>query len=54
MATNQKEEGNNKELEVLGTHAAGATDLFETREATKEEQVKAPEHPGGAGSSGVY
>ncbi len=49
-----KTEDQNEQLETLGTHAAGATDLFETRTTTNEVSVDPPKHPGGAGSSGVY
>ncbi|HZG18093.1 MAG TPA: hypothetical protein VE710_24265 [Candidatus Bathyarchaeia archaeon] len=44
----------NEELAVLGTHAAGATDLFQTRHTSQKQTIKAPKHPGGSGSSGVY
>jgi hypothetical protein len=40
----------NEELQVLGTHAAGATDLFQTSKAQKDTEVQPPEHPGGAGT----
>lgn len=53
MSTDQKET-KNEELEILGTHMAGATDLFQTRKTEKEVQVEPPEHPGAPGSSGVY
>gem|GEM_PF-1363773 len=41
--TNQpKPKQTNKELEVLGTHMAGATDLFETDTMKTTQQVKPP------------
>lgn len=52
LTEQNNQEVENKELKVLGTHAAGSTDLFETRKAAKDEVVEA--HPGGAGSSGTY
>ncbi|MGF9905169.1 hypothetical protein [Brevibacillus porteri] len=54
MTEQNNQEVENKELKVLGTHAAGSTDLFETRKASEDEAVEAPKHPGGAGSSGTY
>lgn len=54
MTDETKKPEENKELEILGTHAAGAPDLFETRKASEGETVDPPKHPGGAGSSGTY
>ncbi|WJQ84181.1 hypothetical protein [Brevibacillus brevis] len=54
LTEQSNQEIENKELKVLGTHAAGSVDLFETRKASKDEVVEAPKHPGGAGSSGTY
>lgn len=52
--TNRTDKGKNKEVKVVGTHAAGATDLFETRHSSEEIAVDPPKHPGGSGSSGTY
>ncbi|MET3288312.1 UNVERIFIED_CONTAM: hypothetical protein ABID98_000882 [Brevibacillus sp. OAP136] len=41
----------NKELKVLGTHAAGATDLFETRKTAKPVQIDPPVDTGTVGST---
>ncbi|USG68175.1 hypothetical protein NDK47_13205 [Brevibacillus ruminantium] len=46
--------GENQELSKLGTHAAGATDLFQTESRKEAGVIHPPEHPGGAGSSGTY
>ncbi|QRG70377.1 hypothetical protein [Brevibacillus choshinensis] len=54
MPKDSGQQTQNKEMEILGTHAAGATDLFEQRKAAEGESVKPPKHPGGAGSSGTY
>ncbi|MDF2683850.1 MAG: hypothetical protein K0R47_5040 [Brevibacillus sp.] len=54
MKDNNKQQPQNKELEILGTHSAGITDSFETRKAAEGETVEPPKHPGGAGSSGTY
>lgn len=54
MTEKNEQQTQNKELDILGTHAAGATDLFETRKAPEGEAVKPPKHAGAAGSSGTY
>lgn len=54
MTNKNKQRVDNKQLEIIGTHAAGASDLFETRKASEGETVDPPKHPGGAGSSGTY
>lgn len=40
----------NEELSILGTHMAGATDLFQTRKAPENSQIDPPPHPGGTGT----
>ncbi|MEJ8545041.1 hypothetical protein [Brevibacillus borstelensis] len=50
MKKTDKKQNGNEELSVLGTHAAGATDLFQTSKTQKNSEVQPPEHPGGAGT----
>jgi len=52
--TSKNKQPKNEELAVLGTHAAGATDLFQTRHTSQKQTINPPKHPGGAGSSGTY
>lgn len=52
MAADEKrpEAMENEELKKLGTHQAGATDLFQTRKAPENSQIEPPPHPGGTGT----
>ncbi|MFM1653314.1 hypothetical protein ACI7RC_14575 [Brevibacillus sp. B_LB10_24] len=43
-----------EELETLGTHATGSPDQYKTRKTDEVQTIEPPDHPGGAGSSGVY
>ena len=47
-------EEENEELKILGTHAAGSTDLFQTRKAPEGSVVTPPPQPGGTGTGSAH